>query len=418
MRIALDIALFATFFALPFAARWWRLRRWGLPVRITVDPDDPRPSVIAGYLAEVARRLDERPERMRVAVEAANVGDRAIALDFTPEGDMTVSVEGHRSRKMDLRRRWIPEHPVPLVLWSRKRRRNVRLYVDPVDANRFRVMSSVPWSPPSWLYVACSLLATLGAVVVSPECVVVAIDVKARETGFPSGYEVVIAGGTKPTGIDALEWAKQAESLGAGEILLTSMDKDGTKSGYDNKITSMISEAVGIPVIASGGAGSMKDFRDAVVDGKADAVLAASLFHFGEIKISDLKDYLEGEGIPVRKIAPSLDMWAHMKKNSDGMVPAITQDSETGEVLMMAYMNYEAFNLTCETGYMHYYSRSRDTLWKKGETSGHVQKVVSCRIDCDRDTLLYTVEQTGAACHTGNKNCFYTALEDWDLGTD
>ncbi len=250
------------------------------------------------------------------------------------------------------------------------------------------------------------------------QCVVVAIDVKARETGFPSGYEVVIAGGTKPTGIDALEWAKQAESLGAGEILLTSMDKDGTKSGYDNRITSMISEAVGIPVIASGGAGSMKDFKDAVVDGKADAVLAASLFHFGEIKISDLKDYLEDEGIPVRKIAPSLDMWAHMKKNSDGMVPAITQDSETGEVLMMAYMNYDAFNLTCETGYMHYYSRSRDTLWKKGETSGHVQKVVSCRIDCDRDTLLYTVEQTGAACHTGNKNCFYTALEDWDLGTD
>ena len=250
------------------------------------------------------------------------------------------------------------------------------------------------------------------------QCVVVAIDVKARETGFPSGYEVVIAGGTKPTGIDALEWAKRAESLGAGEILLTSMDKDGTKSGYDNKITSMISEAVGIPVIASGGAGSMKDFRDAVVDGKADAVLAASLFHFGEIKISDLKDYLEGEGIPVRKIAPSLDMWAHMKKNSDGMVPAITQDSETGEVLMMAYMNYEAFELTCRTGYMHYYSRSRETLWKKGETSGHVQKVVEARIDCDRDTLLYTVEQTGAACHTGNKNCFYTALEDWDLGTD
>ena len=175
------------------------------------------------------------------------------------------------------------------------------------------------------------------------QCVVVAIDVKARETGFPSGYEVVIAGGTKPTGIDALEWAKQAESLGAGEILLTSMDKDGTKSGYDNRITSMISEAVGIPVIASGGAGSMKDFKDAVVDGKADAVRAASLFHFGEIKISDLKDYLEDEGIPVRKIAPSLDMWAHMKKNSDGMVPAITQDSETGEVLMMAYMNYDAF---------------------------------------------------------------------------
>lgn len=175
MRIALDIALFAALFALPFAVRRWRLRRWGLPVRITVDPDDPRPSSIAGYLAEVACRLDERPERMRVTVEAANAGNSAISLDFTPEGEMVVSVEGHRSKKMDLRRRWIPEHPVPLVLWSRKRKRKVRLHVDPVDANRFRVMSSVPWAPPPWLYVACSLLATVGALVVSPECVVVAL---------------------------------------------------------------------------------------------------------------------------------------------------------------------------------------------------------------------------------------------------
>ena len=130
------------------------------------------------------------------------------------------------------------------------------------------------------------------------QCIVCAIDVKAREAGFPSGYEVVIAGGTKPTGIDALEWAKKAVSLGAGEILLTSMDKDGTKSGYDNRIT----ENVGVPVIASGGAGTMKDFADAIYIGKADAVLAASLFHFGEIKIEDLKEYLEGEGIPVRRV--------------------------------------------------------------------------------------------------------------------
>lgn len=250
------------------------------------------------------------------------------------------------------------------------------------------------------------------------QCIVVAIDVKSREgreDEFPSGYEVVIAGGTKPTGLDALEWAKKAVELGCGEILLTSMDRDGTKSGFDNKITSMIADAVSVPVIASGGAGKMEDFYDGIVDGKADAVLAASLFHFGEIKISDLKDYLEKRDIPVRKIGRELDMWAHMKKNSDGMVPAITIDAKTGEVLMMAYMNYEAFELTCRTGYMHYYSRSRETLWKKGETSGHLQKVMEARIDCDKDTLLYKVEQTGAACHTGNHSCFYTKLEDWDL---
>ena len=250
------------------------------------------------------------------------------------------------------------------------------------------------------------------------QCIVVAIDVKSREgreDEFPSGYEVVIAGGTKPTGLDALEWAKRAVDLGCGEILLTSMDRDGTKSGFDNKITSLIADAVSVPVIASGGAGKMEDFYDGIVEGKADAVLAASLFHFGEIKISDLKDYLEKRDIPVRKIGRELDMWAHMKKNSDGMVPAITIDAKTGEVLMRAYMNYEAFELTCRTGYMHYYSRSRETLWKKGETSGHVQKVVEARIDCDKDTLLYKIEQTGAACHTGNRSCFYTKLNDWDL---
>ena len=252
------------------------------------------------------------------------------------------------------------------------------------------------------------------------QCIVAAIDVKSRpgDDRFASGYEVVIAGGTKPTGLDALEWAKKAVALGAGEILLTSMDKDGTKSGYDNVITSMISSAVGVPVIASGGAGSLKDFEDAIVYGKADAVLAASLFHFGEIAISDLKKYLADKGIPVRELPASLQMWARMKKNSDGLVPAITQDAGTGEVLMMAYMNYEAFRMTCETGYMHYYSRSRKAQWKKGETSGHVQKVISASIDCDRDTLLYRIDQTGAACHTGNRSCFYTPLDKWDYTKD
>ena len=109
------------------------------------------------------------------------------------------------------------------------------------------------------------------------------------------------------------------------------------------------------------------------------------------------------------------EMWAKMKKNSDGLVPAITQDFENNTVLMMAYMNEEAFCLTCETGYMHYYSRSRDSLWKKGETSGHFQKVIEAYIDCDKDTLLYKIDQTGAACHTGNRTCFYTELNNWNL---
>ena len=130
------------------------------------------------------------------------------------------------------------------------------------------------------------------------QCVVVAIDAKRKPDG--SGWEVYLNGGRVNTGIDALEWAKRAAELGAGEILLTSMDCDGTKAGYDIELTRKVSESVGIPVIASGGAGTMEHFLEAFRDGKADAVLAASLFHFKEIEISSLKEYLSGHGESVR----------------------------------------------------------------------------------------------------------------------
>ena len=130
------------------------------------------------------------------------------------------------------------------------------------------------------------------------QCVVVAIDAKRRTDG--SGWEVYLNGGRVNTGIDAVKWAKQAEQLGAGEILLTSMDCDGTKAGYDLELTRAVSQIVNIPVIASGGAGAMEHFLDAFTDGKADAVLAASLFHFKEIEIRDLKRYLAENGESVR----------------------------------------------------------------------------------------------------------------------
>lgn len=128
------------------------------------------------------------------------------------------------------------------------------------------------------------------------QCIVVAID--ARRRG--SGWEVYIHGGRTPTGLDAVEWAKKVESLGAGEILLTSMDRDGTKSGYDLELTRAVAEAVKIPVIASGGAGSMEHFYEAFTHGKADACLAASLFHFREVSIQELKSYLASKSVPVR----------------------------------------------------------------------------------------------------------------------
>ncbi len=131
------------------------------------------------------------------------------------------------------------------------------------------------------------------------QCVVVAIDAKRRADG--SGWNVYKHGGRLDTGLDVLEWAKKADSLGAGEILLTSMDCDGTKAGYDNELTAAVADLVSVPVIASGGAGNKEHFYDALTKGKADAVLAASLFHYKELEIRDLKDYLAGRGISVRR---------------------------------------------------------------------------------------------------------------------
>jgi cyclase len=141
-------------------------------------------------------------------------------------------------------------------------------------------------------------LITEAAMRFGSQCVVAAIDAKKRVDG--SGWDVYLNGGRVNTGRDAVEWAHEAEKRGAGEILLTSMDRDGTKAGYDIELTKAVSEAVGIPVIASGGAGKPEHFKDAIIEGKADAVLAASLFHFGEMKIPDLKNYLKSQGINVR----------------------------------------------------------------------------------------------------------------------
>ena len=129
------------------------------------------------------------------------------------------------------------------------------------------------------------------------QCVVLAIDARLRPEGW---YEVVVAGGRTPTGIDAIQWAKEGQRLGAGEILLTSMDADGTKAGFDIAMTRAVTQAVSIPVIASGGCGSLEHFAQVFEATGCDAALAASLFHFGELTVPQVKEYLAGRGIPVR----------------------------------------------------------------------------------------------------------------------
>jgi cyclase len=132
------------------------------------------------------------------------------------------------------------------------------------------------------------------------QCIVVAIDARRRRGEGETGWEVFTHGGRRPTGLDVIEWARRAEELGAGEILLTSMDCDGTKAGYDLALTRAVSEAVTIPVIASGGVGNLEHIYEAFAEGKADAALAASIFHFGMYTIGQTKKYLAERGIPVR----------------------------------------------------------------------------------------------------------------------
>lgn len=134
------------------------------------------------------------------------------------------------------------------------------------------------------------------ALLFGSQCIVVAIDAKRRN----GGWEVYTHGGRNGVGLDAIEWARRVEELGAGEILLTSMDRDGTKNGYDIPLTASVAEATGIPVIASGGAGTLEHLREALVSGKADAVLAASIFHFGVYTIMQAKDYLRERGVTIR----------------------------------------------------------------------------------------------------------------------
>lgn len=222
----------------------------------------------AGDPVENARRYDE--ER----------ADELVLLDITASSD-------ERGIMLDVVKRTQEEVFIPLTVGGGIRTLDdIRLILS-AGADKVSVNTAAVRNPD---------LVTEAAKAYGSQCVVIAID--AKRTG--EGFEVYINGGRAATGLDALEWAGRAEELGAGEILLTSMDRDGTRDGYDIELMRAVSESVNIPVIASGGAGTLGHLYEALAEGKADAVLAASIFHFGEISIGEAKEYLAERGMVVR----------------------------------------------------------------------------------------------------------------------
>jgi len=220
-------------------------------------------------------------------VECAKVYDRAGA-DELVFLDITASSDG-RKTVVDMVERVAKEVFIPFTVGGGIRTAEDFREILNAGADKVSVNSAAIKRPE---------LISEAALKYGSQCVVCAIDAKRNDKG---SWDVYLNGGRVNTGIDAIEWARKAEELGAGEILLTSMDCDGTKAGYDLELTEKISSGANIPVIASGGAGNMEHFYDAFVKGNADAVLAASLFHFREIEICDLKNYLAGKGINVRR---------------------------------------------------------------------------------------------------------------------
>ncbi|HIS81148.1 MAG TPA: imidazole glycerol phosphate synthase subunit HisF [Candidatus Scatomonas merdavium] len=220
-------------------------------------------------------------------VEIARAYDRAgadevVFLDITASSD-------HRATVVDMVRRVAANVFIPFTVGGGIRTVEDFKLLLREGADKISINSSAINHPE---------LISEAAMKFGSQCVVVAIDAKRRSDG--SGWNIYKNGGRIDVGLDAVEWAARAESLGAGEILLTSMDCDGTKAGYDIALTKAIARTVKIPVIASGGAGRLEHFYDALTEGEADAALAASLFHYKELEIREVKEYLQGRGVSVR----------------------------------------------------------------------------------------------------------------------
>ena len=226
-----------------------------------------------------------------------NVGDPVeLAVRYNDQGademvffDITASAHG-RSTMVDVIERTADRCFMPLTVGG-----GIRTVEDMgtmllAGADKVSINSSALQNPE---------LIRAGAEKFGSQCIVVSIDAKQVQ---PGRWEVFARGGRQPTGLEAIAWATEAVRLGAGEIVLNSIDADGTKKGFDLEITRRVSEAVGVPVVASGGAGTLQHMAEVLLAGRADAVLAASIFHFGEFTVGQVKDHLHGQGIPVRRL--------------------------------------------------------------------------------------------------------------------
>ncbi len=227
-----------------------------------------------------------------------------------------------------------------------------------------------------------------------PECVVVGIDAK--------DGRVAVEGWEKVSDVSALELCLTMKDCGVCHIIYTDIERDGMLSGPNVAATRDLTEASGLDITASGGVSSMQDLRD-LYDAGINGVVIGKAIYENRIDLKEAVELFQTETVIPYK-------WSDLKLNDAGLIPVIVQDCSDGKVLMMAYMNEQAYNDTLESGLMHYYSRSRRVQWLKGETSGHYQALRALRLDCDSDTLLAVVDQTGAACHTGTRSCFFRMI--------
>ena len=214
---------------------------------------------------------------------------------------------------------------------------------------------------------------------------------------------VAIEGWEQVSDKTALSLCMSMKEMGVKHIVYTDISKDGMLSGPNVEMTKLLTDETGLDIIASGGVSCMEDLQNLKEAGIKGAIMGKAIYE-GKINVKhaacEFRDVNFETNIP----------FSEFKLNNDGLIPVIVQEENTNQVLMLAYMNEEAYNTTIRTGKMTYYSRSRQELWVKGLTSGHFQYVKRLKLDCDNDTILATVYQVGAACHTGSHSCFFKNL--------